>query len=122
DDEAGVLGIDRQAAIGLDYPRDPLYAGENLFGSGVEFPLRRAVGDGQGYRVGPDLALQLRGGAARHDLSVVDDVELPAEPVRFLHILRREEYRNALLLVQLLEVGPYARARLRFETRRRFIQ
>ena len=73
-------------------------------------------------RVGLRLRLQLLGGSLRDDAPVIDDGNPVGHPVRFVHVVRRQEDRHALGVVQVLDVGPELVAALRIQAQRGFIK
>ena len=59
-----------------------------------------------------DRLLELGGRAAGDYLSMIDYGEPPAELIRFLQVLRGQEYGDAVFLVQLVQLVPYRRSGL----------
>ena len=57
-------------------------------------------------RIGPGLRLQLVGRALRDDGPVVDDRDALRHAIRFVHVVRREEHRHLLRLVQIPDLRP----------------
>src|SRR5258708_5274926 len=68
------------------------------------------------------LLLQLLRGSLRHDAAVVDDRDAVRHALRFVHVVRGQEDRDALGLVQVLHVGPELVAALGVEAERRLVE
>src|SRR5882762_1460892 len=73
-------------------------------------------------RIGARLLLELRRGARGDDAPVVDHGNAVGDPVGFVHVMGREEYRDALGLVEVADEGPHLIAALRIEAERRLVE
>ena len=57
-----------------------------------------------------------------HKVSIVNDAHLIGQRFGFVHVVRRHQHRQAVLLLQVTDVLPDARPGLRIEAQRRFVQ
>ena len=68
------------------------------------------------------LCLEFRRRSLGDDSAVVDDRDPVRDAIGFIHVMRREEDRDPLGLVQVLDVSPELIAALRIESQRGFVE
>src|SRR6267142_4892229 len=95
----------------------PPYAGNlpHLIGGRGTLVANRRAGEleeGPFERFGAGLLLELGGRADGDDASVVDHRDAARDAVGFVHVVRREKYRDAFGLVQVSDEGPHLIAAL----------
>src|SRR6267378_2093993 len=96
-------------------PPDSRYLAHLIRGGGALIANRRPgeLKESRLERIGARLLLELRGRADRNDAPVIDHGDAVGHPVRLVHVMRREEYRDPFGLVEVLHEGPHLIAALR---------
>ena len=80
------------------------------------------VGRPDGHEVPAKAVLEVFRGVDGDDLSVIDDGDPVAQPVRFFHVMRREDDRDPFLLRERGDVVPEVVAGLGVKAERGFIE
>src|SRR6266545_8095837 len=98
-------------------PPDPGYLPQLIGGGGALVANRGAceLEEGRFERIGARLLLELRRRARGDDAPVVNHGDAVGDAVGFVHVMGREEHRDALGLVEVAYEGPHLIAALRIE-------